>query len=82
MSDRLIIVAIVLVIGLYFVLLRRPGRVGNALREHAASDHWFAFNAGYRAALSDTETMRPLTESTIRYSVERAFRRTYVERLE
>lgn len=67
-------------IGLYVFLLRQSGRVGNAFREHAALDKWSAFNAGYRAALTDTEITRPLTETTTRRSVERAFRRTYVER--
>lgn len=67
-------------VGLYAFLLHQSGRVGNAFREHAALDKWSAFNAGYRAALDDTETRRPLTEKTRRESVERAFRRTYVER--
>lgn len=74
-------VVLALFIGLYVILLRRPS-VGNAVRGHAARDNWAAFNAGYRAALKDTETMRPLTETTTRYSVDRAFRRTYIEREE
>lgn len=80
MRGWLILIVIGLLIGLYVVLLRRPGRLGNAARAHAASDQWFAFNAGYRAALRDTETFRPLTDKTTRESVDRAFRRTYVER--
>lgn len=67
-------------IGLYVILIRQSGRVGTALREYSALDQWSAFNAGYRAALKDTETLRPLTEQATRDSVERAFRRTYVER--
>lgn len=80
MDELKPLIVILLFVGLYAILIRQSGRVGNALREHAALDQWSAFNAGYRAALSDTETMRPLTEKTTRESVERAFRRTYVER--
>lgn len=82
MGDLKPLAVLILFVGLYAILLRQSGRVGNALREYAASDQWRAFNAGYRAALDDTKTMRPLTESTTRYSVERAFRRTYIERPE
>lgn len=71
---------VILLIGFYFVLLRRPGRIGNAVREYAALEQWSAFNAGYRAALLDSETLRPLTEKRTRESVKRAFRRTYIER--
>lgn len=80
MIKWLLVAVVILLIGLYFVLLRRPGRLGEVLREHATIEQWFPFNAGYRAALRDTETLRPITEKTIRESVERAFRRTYIER--